>query len=256
VAKRGPLRWLAAALVSLTLVAGCANVPTSGLLQHTGLPSGSGGQQSGSDCCGLIMRAPSPGWSPSLIVQNFLVAGASFANSHAIARQYLTRAASRSWQPGPGPAVTVIVRPPRITSAQRPFGSQTTAVVDISAQELGQVSASGQYVPADGGRAQLNQEFTLQQVNRQWRITTLPSGGVNEPSSELLLTKDLFQLAYQPRNLYYLNPAGKGRDLVPDPVFIPVDSADPGADLLVRALLASPQGWLGSCRAAGPPWSI
>ena len=252
-AKRGPLRWLAAALVSITLVAGCANVPTSGLLQHTGLPAGSGGQQSGSDCCGLIMRAPAPGWGPSLIVQNFLVAGASFANSHAIARQYLTRAASRSWQPGPGPAVTVIARPPRITSAQRPFGSQTTTVVNISAQELGQVSASGQYVPADGGRAQLNQEFTLQQVNRQWRITTLPSGGVNEPSSELLLTKDLFQLAYQPRNLYYLNPAGKGRDLVPDPVFIPVNSADPGADLLVRALLASPQGWLGAVLSAFPP---
>jgi hypothetical protein len=252
VAKAGPLRWLAAALVSLTLVAGCANVPSSGLLQHTGLPAGSGGQQSGSDCCGLIMRAPAPGWSPSLIVQNFLVAGASFANSHAIARQYLTRAASRSWQPGPGPAVTVIAQPPRITSAQRPFGSENTAVVEITAQELGQVSASGQYAPAEGGRAQLNQAFTLQLVHRQWRITTLPSGGVNQPSSELLLTKDLFQLAYQPRNLYYLNPAGKGRDLVPDPVFVPADSADPAADL-VRALLASPQGWLGAVLSAFPP---
>jgi hypothetical protein len=137
VAKRGPLRWLAAALVSLTLVAGCANVPTSGLLQHTGLPAGSGGQQSGSDCCGLIMRAPAPGWGPSLIVQNFLVAAASFANSHAIARQYLTRAASRSWQPGPGPAVTVIARPPQITSAQRPFGSQATAVASTSRRTAG-----------------------------------------------------------------------------------------------------------------------
>ncbi len=250
--KAAPLRWLAAALVSLTLAAGCADVPTSGLLQHTALPAGSGGGQSGSDCCGLIMRAPGPGWGPSQIVLNFLVASASFNNSHAIARQYLTRAASRSWQPGPGPAVTVIAQPPRITSSQTPFGSQHTAVVDISAQELGQVSASGQYDPAAGGRAQLNQAFTLQLVDRQWRITTLPSSGVNQPSSELLLTKDLFQLAYQPRNLYYLNPAGKGRDLVPDPVFVPVDSADPAADL-VRALLVSPQGWLGAVLSAFPP---
>jgi hypothetical protein len=183
------------------------------------------------------------------------VAGASFGNSHAIARQYLTRAASRSWQPGPGPAVTVIAQPPRITSSERPFGSQNTAVVEISAQELGQVSTSGQYVPADGGRAQLNQTFTLQQVNRQWRITTLPSGGVNQPSSELLLTKDLFQLAYQPRNLYYLSPAGKGRNLVPDPVFVPADSADPVA-VLVRALLVSPQGWLGAVLSAFPPAAV
>jgi hypothetical protein len=252
VAKAGPLGWLAAALVSLTLVAGCADVPTSGLLQHTALPAASGGGQSGSECCGLIMRTPAPGWGPSQIVLNFLVASASFNNSHAIARQYLTRAASRSWQPGPGPAVTVITQPPTITSSQRLFGSENTAVVEISAQELGQVSTSGQYVPADGGRAQLNQAFTLQQVKGQWRITALPSGGVNQPSSELLLTKDLFQLAYQPRNLYYLNPAGKGRDLVPDPVFVPADSADPAVDL-VRALLISPQGWLGAVLSAFPP---
>jgi hypothetical protein len=117
-------------------------------------------------------------------------------------------------------------------------------VVEISAQELGKVSASGQYVPAERGRAQLNQEFTLQRVNRQWRIATLPS-------SELMLTKDLFQLAYQPRDLYYLDSTGRG--LVPDPVFVPVGSSDPAGDL-VRALLVSPAGWLGGAvLSAFPP---
>jgi hypothetical protein len=244
VAKPGPLlRWLAAALVGLTLAAGCANVPTSGLLQHTALP-GTGGEQQGSNCCGVIMTPPTPGWSPSQIVQGFLLAGADFSDRHAIAREYLTRAASRSWQPGPGPAVTVIAQPPAVPSTHRLFGSQDTTVVEISAQELGKVSASGQYVPAERGRAQLNQEFTLQLVNRQWRIATLPS-------SELMLTKDLFQLAYQPRDLYYLDPTGKG--LVPDPVFVPVGSSDPAGDL-VRALLVSPTGWLGGAvLSAFPP---
>ena len=74
---------------------------------------------------------------------------------------------------------------------------------------------------------------------------------MDQPSHELLLTKDLFQLAYQPRNLYYLDPAGKG--LVPDPVFVPVDSGDPAVDL-VRALLIPPQGWLaGAVLSAFPP---
>ena len=77
------------------------------------------------------------------------------------------------------------------------------------------------------------------------------STSVDQPSHELLLTKDLFQLAFQPRNLYYLDPAGK--DLVPDPVFVPVNSGDPVADL-VRALLIPPQGWLsGAVLSAFPP---
>jgi len=252
VARTGPLvRWFVAALAGMTLAAGCADVPTSGLLQHTALPAGSGGQQQGTDCCGLIMSGPGEGWSPSQIVQSFLLAGADFSNHHQIARKYLTKAANRSWQPGPGPAVTVIAQSPTVQPDQRQYGSQDT-VVEISVRKLGQVSTSGQYIPAERGHAQLNQTFTLQKVGLQWRIATLPPDGAGQPSGELLLTKDLFQLAYQPRNLYYLNPAGKGRDLVPDPVFVPADSADPAVDL-VRALLVSPQGWLGAVRSAFPP---
>jgi len=157
----------------MTLVAGCADVPTSGLLQHTALPAGAGGAQQGTHCCAVIFNPPARGWGPSQIVQNFLLASADFADHHAIAREYLTAAANRSWQPGPGPAVTVIADPgTRVTPAQQLFGSQGTEVVQISASELGQVSTSGQYIPAEGGQAQLNQAFTLQRVNRQWRIAT------------------------------------------------------------------------------------
>jgi hypothetical protein len=257
--KRPLLCWFFAVLVAVTLAAGCADVPTSGLLQHTARPAGAGGEQQGSDCCGYIMIGPGPGSSPSNIVQGFLLASADFGNHHEIARQYLTRAASRSWQPGTGPAVTVVARPPTVTAAPPPFGSRNTAVVNISAQQLGNVSASGQYVPAEAGQPPLNQEFTLQQVHKQWRIATLPSStgakqapaSVDQPSHELLLTKDLFQLAFQPRNLYYLDPGGKG--LVPNPVFVPVDSGDPAVDL-VRALLIPPQGWLaGAVLSAFPP---
>lgn len=258
-AKRLALRWVLPVLVAMTLAAGCADVPTSGLLQHTGLPTGAGGEQQGSDCCGYIMTGPGPGSSPSQIVRGFLLASADFGNHHQIARQYLTTSASRSWQPGPGPAVTVIAGPPTVTPAPPPFGSRNTAVVEINAQKLGNVITSGQYIPAETGRNQLAGEFTLQKVHGQWRIATLPapagtkepSASVDQPSHELLLTKDLFQLAFQPRNLYYLDPAGK--NLVPDPVFVPVDSGDPAADL-VRALLISPQGWLaGAVLSAFPP---
>jgi Lipoprotein LpqB beta-propeller domain/Sporulation and spore germination len=252
---------LVAGLALAMLAAGCAAVPTNGLLQSTNVPSGNGGVQPGHDCCGLIMRTPVSGWGPAQIVRSFILASADFTDHHAIARQYLTPAANRQWQPGPGPAVTVIAQPPIVRFVQRPVGASGTAVVQISVQKLGSLTTSGQYIPAHGGQAQLTQEFSLQLVDRQWRIANLPSGAnqpanqpsanPNQPSSELLLTKDLFQLAFQPRNLYYLDPSGQ--HLVPDPVFVPVDTADPANDL-VRALLASPQGWLaGSVLSAFPP---
>ena len=46
-AKRSGLRWFLTALVAVTLAAGCADVPTSGLLQHTARPAGAGGEQQG-----------------------------------------------------------------------------------------------------------------------------------------------------------------------------------------------------------------
>ena len=244
--RRAVVRVLIPALVTVFLAAGCAAVPTSGLMQTTNLPSGNSGVQQSSDCCGLIMDPPAPGWDPRDIVLNFILASADFGHRHAIARQYLTPAASKAWLPGPGPAVTVIAKAPSMTFTRRPVSAPNTAIVGISVQKLGRVTANGQYIPAPGGQAEQQQEFGLQLVHRQWRIANLPSGrsagGVSQPSHELLLTKDLFQLAYQPRNLYYLDPTSK-QQLVPDPVFVPVDTADPASDL-VRALLPSPQGWL------------
>ena len=136
----------------------------------------------------------------------------------------------------------VIAQPPTVVFAHPSASVPGSAVVGISVQELGQVTASGQYIPAPGGQASLQQQFSLQEVHRRWRISHLPTRHANQPSNELLLTKDLFQLAYQPRNLYYLAPAGK-QQLVPDPVFVPVDTADPANDL-VRALLPTARGWL------------
>jgi Lipoprotein LpqB beta-propeller domain/Sporulation and spore germination len=239
---RGLAGWLAlAGAVVLTLCAGCADVPASGLLQSTSQPRSVGGAQPNNDCCGLIYNGPQADWKPVQLVRNFILASADFADNRAVAREYLTRSASANWQPGPGPAVTVVAQAPSAVVTPGPFGSSGVAVVRISAQVLGQVTATGQYIPEPGGQAQQEQEFTLQLVRRQWRIARLPTVGRATVSHELMLTKDLFQLTYQPRNLYYLDPNGK--HLVPDPVFVPVDTTTLSTDL-VNALRASPQGWL------------
>jgi hypothetical protein len=250
VADRRPrLRWLVVALAALATVAGCAEVPVSGPLQSTKLPSSVGGQQQGTLCCSQIMSPPQPGWSPVTIVQNFILASADFSDDHAVARQYLTAAAASSWQPGPGPAVIVIAQAPDVSTALPPqLNSQKNEVVEITAKELGQVDATGQYIPAADGQKPLTQQFGLKLVGHQWRIDSLPGSG--RVSRELLLTKGFFQQAYQPRNLYYFDPAYK--NLVPDPVFLPVNTADP-ATVLVNALLAEPQGWLGGAAYSAFP---
>jgi hypothetical protein len=249
-ARRPPrLRWLVVALAALAMVAGCAEVPVSGPLQSTKLPAGVGGQQQGTRCCGQIMSPPQPGWSPTQMVLNFIVAGSDFTEDHAIARQYLTAAASASWQPGPGPAVTVIASTPGVSPELPPqLNSQKAETVEITAKELGAVDSTGQYIPAPDGQKPLTQRFGLKMVGHQWRIDSLP--GTGRVSRELLLSKDFFQLAYQPRNLYYFDPSYK--NLVPDPVFLPVNTADP-ATVLVNALLAEPQGWLESAAYSGFP---
>jgi hypothetical protein len=196
------------------------------------------------------MLPPSPDWDPQQIVTNFLFASANFANNHAIAREYLTAAASKAWNPGS--AVTVINQAPVVTLSGRVFGSpQSAAVVQAQAKEVATLSGSGQYSPAPGGQEQLTRAFGLQLVDHLWRIASLPSTGASQISTELLLTKDLFQLAYEPRNLYYFDTSGQV--LVPDPVFVPIDSSDPGTSL-AKALLGSPAGWLeGAAFSAFPP---
>jgi Lipoprotein LpqB beta-propeller domain/Sporulation and spore germination len=250
-ADRHPqLRWLVLALLALITVAGCADVPVSGPLQSTRLPAASGGTQQGQQCCGYYFSPPKPDWNPVQIVQNFILASADYGEDHAVARQYLTPSASSSWHPGPGPAVTVIAQPPAVSYVLPPqLNSQKTSVVEITAKELGAVSSTGQFIPAPDGQKALTQRFGLRQVGRQWRIDSLPAG-TGRVSRELLLIKDFFQLAYQPRNLYYFDPAYK--NLVPDPVFLPINTADP-ASVLVNALLAEPQGWLeGAAYSAFP----
>ena len=234
----------------MALAAGCAAVPASGIVASATIPPGPGSAVGGGrNCCVLIMLPPQPDWGPQQIVSNFLLASANFANNHAVAREYLTAAASKAWHPGS--AVTVIAQPPDVTLSRRPFGSQGAALVQIQAQEVATLSGSGQYSPAPGGHEQLVRQFGLQLVDHRWRIASLPSSGAGQVSNELVLTKDLFQLAYEPRNLYYFDSSGKV--LVPDPVFVPIDSSDPGTNL-VRALKRSPSGWLaGAVFSAFPP---
>ncbi len=227
---------IAAAVLAGLLATGCTTIPDSGPVQSTPTPAPPGG---GVTSAGLVVEGPEDGWNPVQVVSGFLQASASFAHNHAVAREYLTTGASKLWQPGA--QVTILAQSPDV---QRQFGqlpghtSHTNVVV--SWQKVATLEGSGQYVPVGGGAAE-QQVFGLESVNGQWRIDSLPTVGGQKVSTELLLPNVLFHLVYAPRDLYFY--AQPGQLLVPDPVFVPIDSTDVVGHVL-NGLKQDPNGWL------------
>lgn len=239
-------RTLIAGTALVTLAAsGCATIPSEGLVQST--PPAIGG--AGSACCGLIVNGPQRGWSPQQVVSGFLLASAIFAHHHAIARQYLTPAASRSWQPRS--AVTILAQAPEVyQQGGHLTGPGSRAVVVVAGQKLATLSRSGQYIPlARGDAASTAPRFALELVNGRYLIDGLPGTGTGKIVNELLLPNYLFHLVYTPRDLYYSLRDGT---LVPNPVFVPAEGPSPAATL-IGDLLHDPSGWLrGAARTAFP----
>ena len=218
------------------LVAGCVTVPTSGHVQAVNVTQGNAG--GGQYYLQPIPVAPGHNWKPDQIVSGFLAANASFANDHAVAREYLMPAASRDWHPGL--AVKVFSQ---ISSRASPLSdtasgsrqTRNTTVVQVSGTVLGNLSNSGQYSISSHSRGTTEEKFVLVQRDNQWRISSAPG--------QVLLTQSDFVHVYQPRNIYFFDPAEQ--TLVPDPIYVP-EEATP-ADLvkqLVRVVMAPPSGWL------------
>ena len=216
--------------------AGCATLPTSGNVQQA--QAGTGQVQQYPQ---LIAVGPQPTWQPVEIVSGFLHASASFADGHAVARQYLTPGLSKTWHPGW--AVNVVATPQFALAPTRPnhiVGVVTPLrTVTLTGQGLATLTDSGQYRTSSGSTSY---NFTLVKNDGVWRISQLPS------DSSLLLTEPDFANVYTPHNLYFFAQAG--RVLVPDPVFVPQPATDTDVAIgLIRGLLAGPQSWLS--RAAG-----
>jgi hypothetical protein len=227
--RLSPLAAIASA--AAIAAAGCATVPTSGQARQISEPRN--GLAQGADFPQLIPFSPGSGWSPQQIVSGFLVASASFAGDHSVARQYLSPRQAQIWRPGS--AVTVVSEPrvTHVVAPRRVTGQSTTARVVVSGQELATLNATGQYqIPPVSSRQFL---FKLMRIRNQWRILNPPRG--------LLLSKADFDRVYQPRDLYYF--ASSGTVLVPDPVFVPLEATTTSlATGLVTALLGRPVGWL------------
>lgn len=237
--RRGARRWRRLAVSLLTpvllapvLLTGCATVPTGGPVQ-------SGRAVGRSDpltdpYVRLMAPRPQPGWDPRTIVQGFLTASAGLDGGDAVAREYLTSALSKQWNPGAGVTVYDATDGFTLGAGER---SGHTATVTMSARQVAQIGGDGDYT-ATKSRSLPPQVFKLRRSHGQWRIAGLPSVA----TSGLLLSSTDVSRAFRSLNLYFYDPHIK--TLVPDPVLVPVQSRSGLAAALVRGLLRGPTAWM------------
>ncbi|WP_405677864.1 LpqB family beta-propeller domain-containing protein [Streptomyces sp. NBC_01511] len=226
---RLPVAWGCGAL----LLAGCASIPDSGDVEPVKA------SPRGDSQVRVYPVAPAEGADPNEIVDGFLEAMTSDDPDFAVARKYLTKQASRGWQPAD--RTTVLAAAPDPADPQGPTGPDGPGLSYLLyGEQIAAVDAGHAYqpvAPEPYNRAiHLVQEKVLD--GKEWRIDDLPQG--------LVLGESDFQRNYRAVNKYYF-ASGQGW-LVADPVYIrqridPVTRMDPVTQA-VKVLLDGPTDWM------------
>jgi hypothetical protein len=214
--SRAVIGRAAAALTLVLALPACSTVPSnSPTVQITQAP------ERPVDEIGIEPLPPEPGDTPEDVVRGFIDAAASTRQGHPVAREYLAPEPAGTWSDEG--AITIIS--PDFATVTTPAGS-----VAVSAIEVGTVDERGVFTV--GGSDIFRREFTLEQVEGEWRISN--------PEDGLILLEPDFDRLYDERAAYFLDPTGQR--VVPDPRHLIRGTAQPTA--LVQRLLEGPSGTL------------
>jgi hypothetical protein len=199
----------------LTLSA-CSTVPMSSpTVQITQAPSRP------AEAVGIEPLLPEPGATPEEIVRSFIDAAASVIPGHPVAREHLAPEAAGTWSDEAG--ITVL-------SPDYATVTTETGAVEMTAHLVGMIDPRGVF--SVGGADTFTRQFTLEQVDDEWRITDPPDG--------LIILEPDFQRLYEEVAAYFVDPTGQR--VVPDPRYLISGGAQPTA--LVQRLLDGPSATL------------
>lgn len=229
--RGGWARGVGLPLVALIAVvcAGCVSVPDSGPIQQTE----PGQQAQAQDTVRTLARPPRDGMNQTEIVEGFLDAATGFDDGQAVARQYLTPAAARKWDPDSGSRV--------LADGSRLLTQQGETAVDLTAAQMASISAAGQYEQLTPAQS-LAVTITVEQVDGQWRIADPPPG--------LLLSRSDVQRSMRSVATYFV--ASPGGVVTPDLLAVP-NSGQDLATFLVTSMLQGPDEWLEPAVLTGFP---
>ena len=224
-------RRLAAAVIPLLLIAGCAGVPNSSAPQAIGTVERPAPKK---------LPEPNPAMDPDQLLREFLKATADPADRHIAARQFLTESASKDWD-DQGSALLI----DKVVFTQT--RSLDKVSVTMGADILGSLSDMGVF---ETGEGQLPDPGPLElvQTANGWRINRLPNG--------VFLDWQQFQATYKRNTLYFVDPTG--RTVVPDPRYVAVSEPDLLATELVNKLTLGPRPEMSDAvrNLLGPPLKL
>lgn len=226
------MRSLLAAAAAVALLAGCAEIPSSG---GVGLVEGAPAAEAPrGQVVRVFAEGPRDGDGVYSIVSGFLEASSTVEDGLRTARKYLTSGASARWRATAG--VTVY------DHTKLRISARDATRLEVTAPAEGNVDGQGVYRAAEPGK-KASSLFGLVREAGNWRIDALPDG--------LLISRQDFEREYAALDLHF--PAGGGHSavLVPDPVHL---RRLPGLPTeLITALFRGPSRWLApAVRSAVP----
>ncbi|MFT3861220.1 LpqB family beta-propeller domain-containing protein [Micropruina sp.] len=209
------MRRLGGMAVCLAMVlAGCVAVPTSGPVERH-----SPAAEQANPGVEIAPVPPAADAPPGLIVEGFLHAMATYQDGYAVARQFLTSAASELWQPEAGVEIYAAGYPPQVSDSG----------VVLTAPLIGRLNAQGSFTTVSTSAPQYLHDFGLvRDADNQWRISQPPRG--------LLISQSLFVSTWVRADVCFWDATGTV--LVPDPRFVPKGRI--GLLDTVRAVLMGP----------------
>ena len=167
----------------LCLLTSCAQIPRSG-------PVGKSKDESAGNPNAPVFfpAAPRAGAGPEAVIEDFYLAGSGYEDDYAVARQYLTQAASVAWKPDQR---ALVFRAARVVR---------TAVENVFHYELDlaySVDADGVATPLPEGTKE-NIPATVTQVDGEWKIAQIPDGTA--------IPEETFKVIYGAYPIYFYDP--------------------------------------------------
>ncbi|HEX6336421.1 MAG TPA: LpqB family beta-propeller domain-containing protein [Jiangellaceae bacterium] len=210
-----PVLGVALATLAASVLAGCAGIPTSGqVIAHEDIDSAG----RSAPYVGGEVQGPEPGQTPEEIVDGFLEAMNFYEANYETAREYLTNAGAREWDPDD--FTTVYWAEP---TTQRVAQNRVRIQLNVWAT----VDAQREFEKAESGTVQ-EHSLLLEEEDGEWRIATPPPG--------LIIRDADFNEEFAAHDLFFYEPGFQA--LVPDTVYLPVRG--PVATLLAQKLLEGP----------------
>ena len=217
------------AVAGLVALTACSGIPRAG-----GVNQGSAVVPIEDNTIEFLPSGPVEDANIEQILRGFVEASSSPVSDYAIARQFLTPEFATQWD-----ATTAVNVDAGLRTVVQNGENQGQLTYTLNAL----VDAQGNYSDVSPTLTVTN-EYSFQQVDGQWRISSAPNG--------VVMDRFTFDQVYQAHPLYFFDSTNAL--LIPDVRFFP--SGASASTRITKALLAGPSGWLaanGAAHTAFPP---